>query len=81
MDILLQVRGKDRKTVVYRRGIISATNGEKEGPQIGDNVYIGVGAKIIGKVKVADNVAIGANAVVKSIVEEGITVAGVLAKK
>jgi serine O-acetyltransferase len=31
---------------------------------IGDNVYIGVGAKIIGKVSIGDNVRIGANAVV-----------------
>lgn len=33
-------------------------------PTIGDNVYIGAGAKIIGKVTVGDNVRIGANAVV-----------------
>lgn len=33
-------------------------------PIIGDNVDIGVGAKIIGPVRVADNVKIGANAVV-----------------
>ena len=33
-------------------------------PVIGDNCYIGAGAKIIGNVKVGDNVRIGANAVV-----------------
>lgn len=33
-------------------------------PVIGDNVYIGAGAKIIGKVKIGDNCRIGANAVV-----------------
>lgn len=33
-------------------------------PIIGDNVYIGAGAKIIGKITVGDNVRIGANAVV-----------------
>lgn len=33
-------------------------------PIIGDNVYIGAGAKIIGKVKIGDNCRIGANAVV-----------------
>jgi len=39
--------------------------GERMGcPTIGDNVYIGPGAKIIGKVRVGDNVAIGANCVV-----------------
>lgn len=51
-------------------------------PQIGDNVYIGSGAKIIGDVKIANDVAIGANAVVvKDILEEGTTWGGVPAKK
>ena len=35
-------------------------------PVIGDNVYIGAGAKIIGNVKVGDNCRIGANCVVYS---------------
>ena len=51
-------------------------------PIIGNNVFIGSGARIIGGVTIADNVVIGANAVVtKSITESGITVAGILAKK
>lgn len=33
-------------------------------PTIGDNVYIGAGAKIIGKVTIGDNCRIGANCVV-----------------
>ena len=33
-------------------------------PTIGDNVYIGAGAKIIGNVKIGNNCRIGANAVV-----------------
>lgn len=33
-------------------------------PTLGDNVYIGAGAKIIGKIKIGDNCRIGANAVV-----------------
>ena len=42
-----------------------AGEGEKAGaPTIGDSVYIGAGAKVIGKIKVNDNVKIGANAVV-----------------
>ena len=51
-------------------------------PILGDNVYLGSGSKVIGPVKIADNVAIGANAVVcKDILEEGTTWAGVPAKK
>jgi serine O-acetyltransferase len=50
-------------------------------PRIGDNVYIGPGAKIYGPVKIGNNCVIGANAVVtKSFVEEGLTIAGVPAK-
>lgn len=38
---------------------------------IGDNVYIGCGAKIIGNINVSDNVKIGANAVVVKGVPKG----------
>lgn len=51
-------------------------------PQIGNNVYIGPGAKIFGDIVIADNIAIGANSVVnKSFYEKGISIAGVPAKK
>lgn len=47
-------------------------------PIIGDNVDIGVGASIIGNVKIADNVTIGANSVVVSdILVPGCTVVGI----
>ena len=47
-------------------------------PKIGDNVDIGVGAKIIGDITIADNVKIGAGAViVKSITTPGVTVIGI----
>ena len=51
-------------------------------PTIGNNVYLGSGCKVIGNVKIADDCAVGANAVVvKNVLEKGITVAGVPAKK
>ena len=51
-------------------------------PNIGNNVYLGSGCKVIGNVRIEDNCAVGANAVVtKDILEKGITVAGVPAKK
>ena len=58
-------------------------NGKTEDcPVIGDNVDIGFGAIIIGNVKIADNVKIGANAVVtKSCLEEGATLVGIPAHK
>ncbi len=51
-------------------------------PVIGDNVRVGVGAKVIGDITIADNIKIAAGAVVvHSFLEEGITIAGVPAKK
>ena len=46
-------------------------------PVIGDNVYIGPGAKIFGGITIGDNVAIGANSVVNKDVPSNVTVAGV----
>lgn len=43
-------------------------------PTIGDNVYIGCGAKIIGGVKVGNNVRIGANCVVVTDIPDNATV-------
>jgi len=52
--------------------------GKNEGiPSIGDNVYIGPGAKIIGNVNIGNNVAIGANSVVTKDVPEHAVVAGI----
>ena len=51
-------------------------------PVLGNNVVVGFGAVVVGGVRIADNVAIGANAVVnKDVLETSVTVAGVPAKK
>lgn len=50
-------------------------------PTIGNNVYIGPGAKIFGPVTIGDNVAIGANAVVNKSFPNNCTIAGIPAKK
>jgi len=49
-------------------------------PVIGDDVYIGVGAKILGKITVGNNVRIGANSVVVGNVPDNVTMFGVPAK-
>lgn len=46
-------------------------------PRVGNNVYIAPGAKLIGNVKVGDNVSIGANAVVTHDVPDNACVVGV----
>lgn len=50
-------------------------------PVIGNDVYIGPGVKMYGKIEIANGIKIGANALVnKSFTEEGVTIAGVPAK-
>lgn len=49
-------------------------------PTIGDDVYIGPGAKIFGGIVIGDRVKIGANAVVTKSFPDNVTVAGVPAK-
>jgi serine O-acetyltransferase len=81
--IVVNSAAKVGKNCRIQEGVnIGATNGSALAPQIGDNVFIGTGAKIIGDISIADDVAIGANAVVvKSITESGVTYGGVPAKK
>lgn len=58
----------------------AAFNKPKNAPVIGNNVYIGPGVKIYGKIKIDNDVIIGANAVVNKDVPSNVTVAGVPAK-
>jgi serine O-acetyltransferase len=51
-------------------------------PQLGENCYIGPGAKLFGDIVIGPNTAIGANAVVNSSFLEGFcTIAGAPARK
>jgi len=57
-----------------------AGGGHKGVPQFGDNVYIGVGAIILGDIKIGNNVKIGANAVVVKDVPDNSTAVGIPAR-
>ncbi len=55
--------------------------GEEDTPKIGNNVYIGPGAKLFGNIQIGDNTVIAANAVVnKSFPEGSYTIGGIPAK-
>lgn len=49
----------------------------KGSPTIGDNVYIAPGVKIIGKITIGNNVAIGANSVVTKDIPDNAVVVGI----
>jgi len=60
---------------------LGATNGQNLAPILGNNVFLGEGCKLIGNIYIADDVAIGANAVVvKDINQKGTTWGGVPAR-
>lgn len=72
--------GKDISLHINTSVVAGGSNGAA--PVLGDGVILGVGSVILGDVNIANNVAIGANAVVnKSFQEENIAIAGVPAKK
>jgi len=54
--------------------------GRTQYPKIGDHVFIGAGAKVIGGITVGNHVTIGANAVVLEDVPDGCTAVGVPAR-
>jgi serine O-acetyltransferase len=62
-----------------RNGVVIGIRrvGEKTAPAIGNNVDIGAGAKLLGPIRVGDNVLIGANAVVLCDVPDNSVAVGV----
>ncbi len=64
--------------VIYQNVTLAGKNHQR--PHLGKGVIRGAGAVLVGGVKLADNVIVGANAVVTHDVPEGKTVVGVPAK-
>ncbi|CAH0315384.1 2,3,4,5-tetrahydropyridine-2,6-dicarboxylate N-acetyltransferase [Peribacillus simplex] len=72
--------GKDISLHINTSIVAGGTNSGT--PELEDGVVVGVGAVILGDIKLAKNIAVGANAVVnKTFDEENISIAGVPAKK
>ncbi len=72
--------GKD--IYLHINSCIIAGGVNNDAPTLEDGVVIGIGAVVLGNIRLARNIAIGANAVVnKTFEEENIAIAGVPAKK
>lgn len=69
-----------RNCMIGQNTTIGGKSGWYEVPVIGDNVYISAGARILGPVRIGNNVIIGANAVVVKDVPDNCIVAGIPAK-
>lgn len=81
MAVIVHARAKVGQNCMIGSCVtIGGKSGWYEVPEIGDNVEIHSGAKIIGPVKIGSNVIIGANSVVTKDVLDNCVVAGVPAK-
>lgn len=81
MAVVIHSRAVIGKNCMIGQGVtIGGKNGWCEVPVIGDNVHINAGAKIIGPVRIGDNVEIGANCVVVKDVPSNCVVAGIPAR-
>lgn len=65
-----------KNATILQQVTIGVKSLDGSAPQIGNNVFIGAGAKIIGDIKIGNNVKIGANAVVVKDVPDNCTVVG-----
>lgn len=71
------------ENLIIQSGVVIGTNRDEidKYPIIGNNVYIGSGAKILGNISIGNNVIIGANAVVIKDVSDNEIVGGIPAKQ
>lgn len=65
---------------IYHQVTIGVINNKVGAPIIGDNVFIGAGAKILGPITIGTGASIGANAVVLKDVPAGATAVGIPAR-
>lgn len=83
MGVVIGETAEVGDNVTIYQGVTLGGTGKEKGkrhPTIGNNVFIGSGAKILGSIRVGDNVKIGAGSVVNKPVPSNTTVVGVPGK-
>lgn len=78
--VVLNGGAKIGRNCTMFHGVTIGTTDMKTFPVIGDNVFIGAGAKILGGIRVGNNVKIGAGAIVVRDVPDHSTIVGLKAR-
>jgi serine O-acetyltransferase len=76
IGVVINSKVKGGKNVIIESGVVIGDEKGKS-PVLGDNVFIGAGAKVIGNVMIGNNTKIGANAVIVKDVPDGATAVGI----
>mgnify|MGYP003636814745 CR=1 FL=1 len=79
--IIINANAKIGKNCVIYPGVTIGGKNVNEWPKIGDNCFIGLGAKVIGGLTIGDNVIVAPNSVVIRDVESNAIVGGIPAKR
>jgi len=79
VGVVINTRVKGGDNIILESGVVIGET--KHGcPVMGDNIFVGSGAKIVGDISIGSNVTIGANAVVVKSVADNVVVGGIPAK-
>ena len=79
VGIVINSKVKGGTNITLEGGVVIGDN-KGISPKLGNNIFVGSGAKIIGKLIVSDNVNIGANAVLTKSAPVGATMLGIPAE-
>lgn len=77
--VIINSKVQGGRNITLESGVVIGDEKGKS-PCLGNNIFVGAGAKIIGALSVADYVKIGANAVLTKDAKEGSTMLGIPAK-
>jgi serine O-acetyltransferase len=79
LGVVINTNVRGGRNVRIEHGVTIGAE-KNESPVLGDDVFIGAGAKIVGGVRIGSRVKIGANAVVVTDLPDGVTAVGIPAR-
>lgn len=76
IGVVINSRVRGGRNITLESGVVIG-DAKGHSPLLGNNIFVGAGAKVIGGIRVADNVKIGANAVLTRSAAPGQTMLGI----